>query len=118
MPLIERYWLDDQSVPFGTLLRYLEKYYSAEVHYDNFDFLIQRARLADPSDEGMATFKNEVARVLRGDREGLHPQAIRTAAEYDDWADDEEFLAWLWHELYPDEPVPSRPERGAGKSPA
>ncbi|TDO67431.1 hypothetical protein EV651_103343 [Kribbella sp. VKM Ac-2571] len=106
MPLIERYWLDDKSVPFGTLLRYLEKYYSPEVHYDNFEYLVSRARLADPADGDMATFKSELARVLRGDREGLHPQAIITAAEYDEWGSDEEFLAWLWGELYPGEEVP------------
>ncbi|MGW7681289.1 hypothetical protein ACWGID_11145 [Kribbella sp. NPDC054772] len=113
MPLIERYWLDDKSVPFGTLLRYLEKYYSPEIHHDNFEFLLSRARLGDPADAGMATFKDELSRLLRGDREGLHPKAIITAAEYDEWDSDDEFLAWLWHELYPEEAVPAPDGTGA-----
>jgi IS5 family transposase len=107
MPLIERYWLDDKSVPFGTFLRYLEKYYSPEVHDDNFELLVSRARLAAPEDAGMATFKDELSRLLRGDREGLHPHAIITAAEYGDWKTDDEFLLWLWRELYPDEATPT-----------
>jgi hypothetical protein len=114
MPLIERYWLDDKSAPFGTFLRYLEKYYSPEVHYDNFELLVERARLGDPEDTGMATFKGEFSRLLRGDREGLHPQAIATAAEYDDGNTDDEFLGWLWRELYPREPVPGAQDGQAG----
>lgn len=105
MPLIERYWLDDNSVPFATFLRYLEIYYSPEVHYDNYESLVARAKLGEPGDAGMATFKNELVSLLKGDREGLHPQAIATAAEYDDWKNDDEFLRWLWHELYPSEPA-------------
>jgi hypothetical protein len=54
----------------------------------------------------MATFRDELVKLLEGNREGLHPQALGLAAEYDQWNDDE-FLAWLWQELYPDEPVPT-----------
>lgn len=110
MPLIERYGLDVKSVPFGTFLRYLEKYYSPEVHYDNFGLLVARARLGDPADRSMATFKEEFVRLLKGDREGLHPQVIVTAAEYDEWASDDDFLRWLWQQLYPNERVPRRSE--------
>ncbi|HZX04026.1 hypothetical protein [Kribbella sp.] len=46
-------------------------------------------------------------RLLRGDRQGLHPGAISTAAQYDEWNTDDEFLAWLWNELYPGEPLPA-----------
>ncbi|WP_405064352.1 hypothetical protein OG474_22600 [Kribbella sp. NBC_01505] len=107
MSLIDRYWLDDESVPFGTFLRYLQTYYGPEVHNDNYESLVARARLADPDDAGMATFKNELVRLLKGDREGLHPMAIFTAAEYDDWDTDDEFLRWLWNELYPSELAPT-----------
>ncbi|WP_329483057.1 hypothetical protein OG555_12785 [Kribbella sp. NBC_01484] len=54
----------------------------------------------------MATFKKEFVQLLQGDREGLHPAAISTAAEYDEWDTDDEFLVWLWQQLYPNEPVP------------
>lgn len=56
--------------------------------------------------ERMATFKTELDRLVRGDREGLRIRAISDATEYDDWKTDEEFLNWLWRELYPNEPVP------------
>jgi hypothetical protein len=73
----------------------------------DYESLVARAKLGDPGDVGMATFKNELVRLLKGDREGLHPLAIVTAAEYDDWKTDDEFLRWLWHELYPSEPAPT-----------
>jgi hypothetical protein len=107
MPLIERYWLDDHSVPFGMFLRFMEIYYNPEIYYDNYQLLVARAKLGDPGDADMATFKDELGRLLKGDREGLHPLAIATAAEYDDWDTDDEFLRWLWHELYPSEPAPT-----------
>jgi hypothetical protein len=107
MPLIERYWLDDASVPFGTFLRYMETYYHPEIYYDNFESLVARAKLGDGGGPGMAIFKDELVRLLKGDREGLHPLAIATAAEYDDWKSDDEFLRWLWHDLYPSEPAPT-----------
>lgn len=54
----------------------------------------------------MLIFKDELSRLVRGDREGLRPGAIDTATAYDDWKTDDEFLAWLWKELYPGEAVP------------
>jgi hypothetical protein len=107
MPLIPRVWLHDKSVPFATFLRYMETYYHPEIYYDNYESLVARAKLGDPGDAGMATFKDELVRLLKGDREGLHPLAIATAAAYDEWKTDDEFLRWLWHELYPSEPAPT-----------
>ncbi|QNE18141.1 hypothetical protein F1D05_09875 [Kribbella qitaiheensis] len=107
MPQIDRYWLDDKSVPFGTFLRYMEKYYHPEIRNDNYDALVARARLSDPGDVGLATFKSELGSLLKGNREGIHRLAIVTAAGYDDWDTDDEFLAWLWYELFPSEPVPT-----------
>jgi hypothetical protein len=54
----------------------------------------------------MATFKREFIQLLEGNRMGLHPEALDAATEYDDWDTDDEFLLWLWQELYPNEPVP------------
>jgi hypothetical protein len=107
MPLIPRVWLHDKSLPFGTFLRYMETYYHPEIYYDNFESLVARARLGDGGGPGMAIFKDELGRLLKGDREGLHPLAIATAAAYDEWDTDDEFLRWLWHELYPSEPAPT-----------
>ncbi|TDD51874.1 hypothetical protein E1263_29715 [Kribbella antibiotica] len=106
MQLIGRYWLSDRSVPFGMFLNFMEIYYSPDVRNDLYDDLVARARLADSGDAGMATFKKELVRLLKGDREGLHSSAIFTAAEYDEWDTDDEFLRWLWRELYPSELVP------------
>ena len=100
------YWLEDDSVSFATFLTVIQAYYHPEVRLDNFDELIQLARRGEGG-ERMAIFKDELTRLLVGDREGLRPTAISVAAGYDDWATDDEFLEWLWHELYPDEPAPS-----------
>jgi hypothetical protein len=107
MPLIERYWLDDHSVPFGMFLRFMEIYYNPEVRNGLYDSLVARAKLGDGGGPDMVIFKDELVRLLKGDREGLHPLAIATAAEYDDWDTDDEFLRWLWHDLYPSEPAPT-----------
>jgi len=106
MPGVGRYWLKDKNVPFATLLNVLEAHYHPEIRNDNYEGLVRWARKAGPDDVRMATFKNELTAVLQGHREGLPPGAVDLAAEYDEWDTDEEFLAWLWHELFPDEPVP------------
>jgi hypothetical protein len=51
----------------------------------------------------MAVFREELTRLVSGDRDGLRPDAIHAAADYDEWSTDEEFLEWLWTELYPGE---------------
>jgi hypothetical protein len=106
------YWLKDRSAPFATFLAVIETYYHPEVRNDNFDELVDMARHGGGGAK-IATFKEELARLVSGDREGLRPNAISAAAEYDEWESDEEFLLWLWRELYPDEPVPGHgePER-------
>ena len=65
----------------------------------------------------MARFYSEFVQLLQGHRDGLHPRAIFTAAEYDDW-DDDEFLAWLWRELYPTEALPTPESNGTHGRPA
>ena len=58
----------------------------------------------------MRIFRSELERLVRGDREGLRDGAIWEAAEYDGWKNDDEFLGWLWRELYPEESLPSTGE--------
>lgn len=99
------YWLEDESVPFATFLRVVQTYYHPEVRHDNFAELVEMARQGGGG-ETMTVFKRELAQLVAGDREGLRPNAIGVASGYDDWATDDEFLGWLWGELYPGEGVP------------
>lgn len=92
-------------MPFATFLAIIQTYYHPEVRNDNFEELVEMAH-AGLGGEQMATFKTELSQLVRGEREGLRPGAIAAATEYDDWKTDDEFLMWLWHELYPDEAVP------------
>ena len=103
---VDMYWLDDKGAPFATFLTCLQSYYHPEVRNDNFAVFAEHARRNPPGDPVIVTFKQELTRLLRGDREGLHPAAIGVAAEYDDFDTDDEFLVWLWQELYPGESVP------------
>src|SRR5882757_6202298 len=107
MPGITMYWLKDPDAPFATFLSIVQTYYHPEVRNENFAALPRRARENRSDDDDMTTFKQEFVRLLQGDREGLHPRALSVAAAYDDWDTDDEFLVWLWHELYPDDPLPT-----------
>jgi hypothetical protein len=106
MPAIDMYWLKDKSAPFATFLSVIQSYYHPEIRNDKFDSLLRRAQANRPDDFQMVTFKQEFVRLLEGDRTALHPEALDAATEYDDWNTDDEFLVWLWHQLYPEEPVP------------
>lgn len=110
------YWLEDDTVPFATFLRITQTYYHPEVRHDNFAELVQLARHGGGG-EKMAVFKRELARLVGGEREGLRPNAISVASGYDDWATDEEFLAWLWKELYPGESIPGSTDDVEGAAP-
>ncbi|WP_328988811.1 hypothetical protein OG394_21535 [Kribbella sp. NBC_01245] len=105
MTKIKEYWYKDRSVPFGTLLNLVDAYCNPEAYDGAYEALVQRARSSKPEDSDIRIFKAELTQLLQGDRDGLHPHALGTAAEYDDY-DDTAFLARLWHDLYPDEPVP------------
>lgn len=110
------YWLEDETVPFASFLRTIQTFYHPEVRDDNFAELVQLAR-SGGGGEKMAVFKRELGQLAGGQRDGLRPNAISVAAGYDEWATDDEFLTWLWKELYPGEPVPRTPENGEEKSP-
>ncbi|MFD7154309.1 hypothetical protein ACFV9C_06915 [Kribbella sp. NPDC059898] len=104
---VDRYWLDGRDGPFATFLSYVQSYYHPEVRYDNFSTFVEYARKNPVDDPDLLTFKHELVRLLRGEHDGLDPMALSVAAEYDDFDSDDEFLAWLWHELYPDEALPT-----------
>jgi hypothetical protein len=114
MPGIDMYWLKDKTAPFATFLSLIQAYYHPEVRNDEFDLLVGRARANRPDDLQLATFKQEFVSLLEGDREGLHPEAIDAATEYDEWDTDDEFLVWLWQQLYPNEPVPGHSDSVGG----
>lgn len=102
---MRHYWLDDSDAPFATLLRVVGTYCHPEAGPDAYDDLITLARTRD-DDEEMRRFKDELRRVLAGDRTGLHPDALFAATAYGDGSDDA-FLRRLWRDLYPSEPVPA-----------
>lgn len=106
MPKIRRYWRDKLGAPFETLLRTVDLYCHPEAGDYAYEDLKRRAQSAAADDVEMRQFRSELSRLLQGDREGLKPFALATAAEYDDGTDDA-FLRRLWTDLYPDEPVPS-----------
>lgn len=99
-------WMRNKEAPFATFLSFIYSYYHPEARDDNFDALVQAAQQTESVDADMGVFKHELTRLLEGDCEGLPPGAVHLAAEYDDFASDDEFLVWLWHQLYPKEPVP------------
>lgn len=115
MPDIDMYWLNDKSAPFATFLNVIQSYYHSEVRNAYFPSLLRRAQRGAQGDDEMVTFKEELTRLLEGDREGLPPDALTVAAEYEDQDTDEEFLMWLWKQLYPSEPVPGHGDGASQK---
>lgn len=99
---MSRYWLKDHSAPFATLLRYVDTYCNPEADEDAYDDLKALASRTD-EEEDMPTFKEELRRALLGDRPPEN--ALYVAAQFGDGSD-EAFLRRLWHDLYPNEPVP------------
>lgn len=101
---MRHYWLDDPDAPFRTLLCVVGTYCHPEAGPDAHGDLVRLARTR-PDDTEMRVFKDELRRVLTGDTEGLHPDAMFTAACYGDGTD-HAFARRLWQQLYPGEPVP------------
>lgn len=100
---VAHYWLDDPTVPFGTLLTIASNYCNPE-DPDAYDSLLRQARNR-PDHEKIQRLKAEMRSVLEGDTEGLHPDALFSAASYSDGSD-VEFLRRLWTDLFPQEPMP------------
>lgn len=102
---MRHYWLEDDDAPFATLLRVVGTYCHPEAGPEAYDDLVVLVRTRDDDSE-IRRFKDELARALEGDTEGLHPDALFTAAAYGDGSD-EAFLRHLWRDLYPNEPIPT-----------
>jgi hypothetical protein len=87
---------------FGTLLRVAATYCHPAADENAYDGLKRLARRgADPE---MSRFKEELRQALRAPADV--PQAdLYREVQYGDGSA-ERFLRRLWHDLYPDEPVP------------
>lgn len=100
----EPFWQTKPDAPFATLINVARTYCHPELDEDAYESLRRLAQRDD--DEEMTTFKQEL-------RDGLVrpekvPQAeLSRAVQYDDGSADK-FLRRLWHDLYPDEPVPGQ----------
>lgn len=99
-------WVRNGDKPFGTLLSHCRTYIHPEVYYDNFETLKYACGFPEGEmDEITKQFKDELRRVIVGDRDELAKGALSKAAEYDDGSE-EKFVKRLWTELFPDEPLP------------
>ena len=108
MPLIERYWCHHIDAPFALFLTIVETYIAPESDCDIDDL---REYVNGPDVPNVDTFKVEFRELLR-DPSALPVGALFTATEYETGSDevietasDGAYLAWLWPQLYGDEPV-------------
>jgi hypothetical protein len=108
------YWLKRRDAPFATFLAVVQTHLHSETSPDNFAALKRRAQADRVDDAELRTFMQELSRLLKGDREDLPSGAISLAADGDAWNTDDELLMWLWRELYPNEPVPTRDDSADG----
>lgn len=99
----EHYWLPDDSAPYAILLPLIETYChpaACVAAYDQLKALAQRT-----DDLEMRVFKRQLTAVITKP-ECLPAWVLNAAADYDDGSDGA-FLARLWHDLYPSEPLPA-----------
>ncbi|HEY3684231.1 MAG TPA: alpha/beta fold hydrolase [Streptosporangiaceae bacterium] len=102
--MTDRFWQDVPDAPFATLLRLIETYCHPEVYNEAIDDLKEAVELPGHSPV-FDVFKDELCRALEHPGE-LPEGALRDAAQYSDRSD-EDFLAQLWREIYPGEPLPT-----------
>lgn len=99
----KRFWQDDPDAQWATLLSTVEKFCHPEAYedaYESFQRLVKR-----PDKPEMQVFKQELHDAIL-DPQRLPKDALLIAAAYDDGSD-AKFLARLWRDLYPDEPLPT-----------
>lgn len=98
-----RYWQDGPGAPFAVLLDVVETYCHPEAYDWAYDDLNQVLHLPE-RDPVFDRFAGELRSAIR--QPGLIPDgALLRAAVYDD-ASAGRFLARLWCDLYPGEPLP------------
>ncbi len=98
MPNTRRYWLEDPQAPFATFLSVIYNYLNPEA-YD----LETLQRFVKRSDQPKAVRFNLEFREIIVNPKVLPQHALFEASDYEHGSD-EAFLAWLWRELYGDEP--------------
>lgn len=100
----KRFWQTDPQADWATLLGVVETYCHPEIATDDGYERLQR--LAKRQDDAeMTVFKQELREAIR-DPSRLPSGSLARAAEYEDGSE-QAFLARLWRDLYPEEPLPS-----------
>lgn len=99
----DHYWLTDDSAPYAILLRLIETYCHPSAWDGAYDQLRALAQRTD--DLEMRVFKRQLTAVITKP-DCLPKWVLNAAADYDD-GKDEAFLARLWQDLYPAEPLPT-----------
>ena len=97
------FWQKDPDAPFATLLSVIAGSCHPEAWEDAYEDL-QRIARDHPDTPRMIRFKDELRRVIR-DPSLVSRADLSYAAVYSDGSA-EKFLARLWRDLYPDEPLP------------
>ena len=98
-----RFWQHHPDAPFALLLRKVETYCHPEASDDAYDELKEFVHMPD-HDPVFDRFKEQLTEAIR-DPSQIPEDALFHAAQYSDGTD-EKFLSRLWHDLYPDEPLP------------
>lgn len=100
------FWQEDPDAPYATLLSVVAGACHPEAWDDAYAELraIARERAGTPR---MIRFKRELGAALR-DPAVVPPGELFDAAQYSDGSE-AAFLARLWRDLYPDEPLPTAP---------
>ena len=99
----DRYWQDDKDAPFAALMDVIETYCHPEAYDEAYDDFKEVVHMPE-HDSIFDRFKEQLIEAIRTP-EQLPKGALFRAAPYADGSP-EKFLARLWHDLYPDEPLP------------
>lgn len=99
------WWLQEPDAPFATLLGIIQTHCHPEAYDEAYEDLQEVVKNPDRGPVWYR-FKEELIEAIR-DPNQIPPGSLRRAAQYDDGSP-EKFLARLWHDLYPDEPLPAR----------
>lgn len=100
----ERWWVTNRDAPFATLVRIIETHCHPAAGDEAYEDLQQVVRNPDRKPV-FDLFKEELIEAIR-DPSRVPAGALDEAAQYDDGSD-AKFLARLWRDLYPDEPLPT-----------
>jgi hypothetical protein len=96
--LNQAYWARTPRPPFATLIAVASTYCHPEAYDHAYQDLIDRVRSAEPDDEEIRAFKNELRQAL-ADPGRLPSGELFKAVDYGDGSD-EQFLRRLWRDLY------------------